>query len=190
MQNASHEAVYSLPNPHESSGLAACLHYRLQATAIPQDAGPQCVISASNIGLYMILAARLLSSPEAAIQLRLNMTDDVPQAFHQSAGQSGAATSPELAISHQELAGLQEKLEAELVLPLMKRCFAAAGQQLPPGLLGLQGALATQPAELLSQILSHLDVCGPDKLMALNLLHGNVTTSCPRTVLPDSVTSG
>ena len=165
MQNASHEAVYSLPKPPGSSGLAARLQYRLQATALPQDSGLQCVISASRIGPYMILAARLLSSPEAAIQLRLSMADDVPQDFHQSARQSGAATSPELAISQQGLAGLQEKLEAELVLLLMKRCFAAAGQQLPPGLLGLQGALATQPAELLSQILSHLDVCPLNKCM-------------------------
>lgn len=158
MQGADDDAIYSLPAADRGSGLAARLQYSLQAASAPQHPSPQCVISASRIGPFMILAARDLTSSQPAIQLKLNAD---AWSFHQAASddiQSDPASNSGSVAAHKALAGLHEKLEAELVLPLTRRCFAAAGQKMPAGLLGLRGPLAAQPAELLTQILGHLDV--------------------------------
>ena len=130
----------------------------------------QCLIRGSRIGPFMIFAAQVQGSPGPSIQLKLTSPDilapskpqpqglTVPKGSSSMPAPSAACPEPDNGL----LAKLFVKLETELVLPITKRCYAAAGQALPSGLLGLRGSLAAQPRELLSHILSHLDVgCFP-----------------------------
>ena len=158
LQGASSGNCYQLPATPSNTGLIACFEYYL--VALP-SAKP-CTIKASKLGSFVIIAAHIQESTAPSIQVALTSQEmtNLSSATSSAQAETSQDSTPacQLYLDSRTLSKLHMQLESGLVLPLMKQYYAESGQALPSGLMGLRGGLAAQPAELLSHILSHLDV--------------------------------